>query len=114
MPEMHLVALGDEHLDDVRRLLDDDEVLHFTRIPEPPPADFARDWIERYRDGRREGSREAFAAVDGDGRFVGMALAPTIDHEGGEIELGYIVPRAARGRGFATEMLRLLTRWAFD
>jgi RimJ/RimL family protein N-acetyltransferase len=114
MPEVRLVALGDEHLDDVRALLDDDEVLHFTRIPEPPPEEFPREWIERYQDGRREGSREAFAAVDGDDRFLGMALAPTIDREGGEIELGYIVPPGARGRGVATEMLRQLTRWAFD
>ena len=47
VPEVRLVALGDEHLDDVRALLDDDEVLHFTRIPEPPPEEFPREWIER-------------------------------------------------------------------
>jgi RimJ/RimL family protein N-acetyltransferase len=47
-------------------------------------------------------------------RFVGLALAPTIDREGSEVELGYIVPRAERGRGVATEMLRQLTRWALD
>jgi RimJ/RimL family protein N-acetyltransferase len=95
-------------------MLDDPEILRFTRIPEPTPDEFPEEWIARYEDGRRDGSREGFAAIDGDGRFVGLALAPTIDREGAEVELGYIVVPHARGRGVATEMLRQLTRWAFD
>jgi RimJ/RimL family protein N-acetyltransferase len=110
---LRLVPLGDEHLDEVRTLLDDPEILRFTRIPEPTPDDFAERWIERYERGRRDGSCEGFAAYDGGG-FVGLALAPTIERESGEVELGYIVPRAARGRGVATAMLRELTRWAFE
>jgi len=111
---LRLVPVGPEHLDDVRAMLDDPEILHFTRIPEPTPDDFPERWIERYEKGRLDGTAEGFAAVDGEGRFVGLALAPTIDREGAEVELGYIVPRSARGRGVATEMLRQLTRWAFE
>jgi RimJ/RimL family protein N-acetyltransferase len=111
---LRLVPLAEEHLDDVRALLDDAEVLHFTRIPEPPPEDFPEQWLGGYEQGRRDGTREAFAALDGDDGFLGLALAPTIDREGDEVELGYIVPREARGRGVATEMLRQLTQWAFD
>jgi RimJ/RimL family protein N-acetyltransferase len=66
-----------------------------------------------YEQARRDGSREAFAVVE-DGRLLGLALAPHIDREAGEVELGYIVGPWARGRGVATEALRLLTRWAFD
>ena len=95
-------------------MLDDAEILRFTRIPQPTPEDFPERWVERYAKGRADGTCEGFAAVDGGDRFVGLALAPTIDREGGEVELGYIVPRAARGRGVATQMLRQLTRWAFD
>ena len=113
MLDLRLVSLSEEHLDDVRALLEDAEVLHFTRIPEPPPEDFPERWVERYERGRRDGTCEGFAAVDGD-RFLGLALAPTIDREGGEVELGYMVARPARGRGVATEMLRQLTRWAFE
>jgi RimJ/RimL family protein N-acetyltransferase len=112
--QLRLVPLGREHLEDVRAMLDDPEILRFTRIPEPTPEEFPEEWIERYEEGRRDGSREGFAAIDGDGRFVGLALAPTIDREGAEVELGYIVVPHARGRGVATEMLRQLTRWAFD
>ena len=103
-----------EDLDDVDALLDEPEVLRFTRLPVPPPPDYARTWLERYEAGRLEGTREAFAALDDDGRFVGLALAVDIDREGREVELGYITAPAARGRGVATGMLDALTRWAFD
>jgi RimJ/RimL family protein N-acetyltransferase len=98
----------------VADLVADPEVRQFTRIEEPPPEGFARTWIDAYMRARRDGSREGFAALDGDDRFVGLGLAPEIDREGGELELGYIVAAQARGRGLGTEILRQLTRWAFD
>jgi RimJ/RimL family protein N-acetyltransferase len=108
-----------EHLDqrwhaDVAHLVADPEVLRFTRIPEPPPEGFAQDWIASYEAGRRDGTREGFAAIDGNGGFAGLGLAPQIDRQGGEVELGYIVAGSARGRGVATQILSLLTRWAFE
>jgi RimJ/RimL family protein N-acetyltransferase len=111
---LRLVPFAEEHLEAVDGLLDDPDIMRFTRIPDPVPEDFTRTWFARYEAGRREGTRAAFAAVDGDGRFVGLALAPTIDREGREVELGYLVAPDARGRGVATRMLALLTRWAFD
>jgi RimJ/RimL family protein N-acetyltransferase len=111
---VRLVPLGEEHLEAVDALLDDHEVLHFTRIPESPPDDFSRTWLARHEEGRRDGTREAFAAVDGDGAFLGLALAPDVDRDAREAELGYIVAPAARGRGVATQILGLLTRWALD
>ena len=109
-----LRPLAAEHLDDVTALFDDPGVLRFTRLPVPPPAGYARQWLERYEAGRLDGTREAFAALDDGGRFVGLALAVDIDREGHEVELGYITAPAARGRGIATAMLDSLTRWAFD
>jgi RimJ/RimL family protein N-acetyltransferase len=92
-------------------LLRDPDVLRFTRVPDPPPAGFARDWLDRYR--RGDGCA-GFAAEDDDGRFLGLGVAPSIDAEAREIELGYIVAPAARGRGVATELLEQLTRWALE
>jgi RimJ/RimL family protein N-acetyltransferase len=109
-----LRPLAAEHLDDVSALFDDPDVLRFTRLPVPPPPGYARTWLERYEAGRIEGTREAFVALDDDGRFAGLALAVDIDREGREVELGYITAPAARGRGVATGMLDTLTRWAFD
>lgn len=113
-PEVRLEPVDERWLDAVNDLITDPEVLRFTRIQEPPPEGFAGSWIAAYEAGRRDGSREGFAAVDRDGRFLGLGLAPKIDREAGELELGYIVARHARGRGIAAEILRLLTRWAFD
>jgi RimJ/RimL family protein N-acetyltransferase len=112
--EVRLERLDQRWLDDVTDLVADPDVRRFTRIAEPPPDGFARDWIASYEAGRQEGSREGFAALDGGGSFVGLGLAPDIDREAGEVELGYIVARAARGRGVATQILSLLTRWAFE
>jgi RimJ/RimL family protein N-acetyltransferase len=111
---LHLEPLTERHVDDVAALIADPEVLRFTRVPEPPPPDFASTWIGGYEQARADGTREGFAAIGDGGEFLGMALAPTIGREGGEVELGYIVVSEARGRGVATEMLRQLTHWALD
>jgi RimJ/RimL family protein N-acetyltransferase len=110
--DLRLEVLDERWIDDVAELVADPEVLRFTRIPEPPPEGFASSWIQSYGAGRRDGTREGFAVVGG-GRFLGLGLAPTIDREASELELGYIVAPHARGRGVASETLRLLTDWAF-
>jgi RimJ/RimL family protein N-acetyltransferase len=114
MEPVRLEPFAEHHLAAVAALLEDPDVLAFTRVPEPPPAGFERNWLARYEAARADGTGEAFAAVDTDDRFLGLALAPSIDREASEVELGYIVAPAFRGRGVATEMLRLLTTWAFD
>jgi RimJ/RimL family protein N-acetyltransferase len=108
-----LVPFGEEHLAELEEILADPDLLRFTRVPEPVPPGFARTWLERYEDGRRDGTREAFAIVDDAGGFLGLVVAPQIDRETRTAELGYIVAPAARGRGVATEALRQLTEWAF-
>jgi RimJ/RimL family protein N-acetyltransferase len=108
-----LEPLGREHLPGVEALLGDPEVLRYTRVPEPPPPDFAETWLRLYEDGRRDGTRQGFAVLDGSGEFLGLALAPKIEREGRTVELGYIVAPSARGRGVATAALGLLTEWAF-
>ncbi|MDQ2982700.1 MAG: GNAT family N-acetyltransferase [Actinomycetota bacterium] len=96
-------------------LLEDEDVLRFTRIPVPVPPEFARSWLDRYEDGRRDGTREAFAIADAvSGAFLGLALAPRIEGAERTVELGYIVSAEARGRGVATAALGLLTAWAFS
>src|SRR5262249_36213270 len=47
------------------------------------------------------------------GSPIGLALVPKLDRDARTAELGYVVLREARGRGVATEALRLLTEWAF-
>jgi RimJ/RimL family protein N-acetyltransferase len=111
---VRLEPFADEHLPSIDELIADPVTLGFTRIPEPTPPDFARQWLDMYEAGRRDGTREAFVALDDGDRFLGLALAPEIDRAAREVELGYIVAPGARGRGVATKMLRALTSWAFE
>ena len=111
---IRLEPFGERHLAALEEILDDPELLRFTRVPEPVPTGFSRTWLERYEEGRADGSREAFAIVDENDAFVGLALAPRIEDDERTAELGYVVAPAARGRGVATEALRQLTEWAFS
>jgi RimJ/RimL family protein N-acetyltransferase len=120
-PALRLVPFTAAHLDAFAALADDPDTLRFTRFPDPPEPGFPAEWLARYEQGRRAGTREAFAIVDADAAgdaagapFLGLALAVDIDRAGAEAELGYVVAPAARGRGIATAALRALTRWAFE
>ncbi|HEX8081268.1 MAG TPA: GNAT family N-acetyltransferase [Jatrophihabitans sp.] len=110
---LRLELMTEDHLADFEQFLDDPDVLRFTRLPDPPPPGYATEWFDRCLIGRQNGTMEVFAAVAPDGTFLGIAIAPHIDAEAREMELGCMVTRAARGRGVATEMLRQLTDWAF-
>jgi RimJ/RimL family protein N-acetyltransferase len=111
VPDLRLEPLTDAHRDDLDALLHDPLVLRFTRYPDPLPPDFVSVVLGRYRD---DDSREGFVARDAEGAFVGVCMVVGLDREAEECELGYMVAPAARGRGVATEMLRLLTRHAFE
>ena len=109
-----LTPFAEAHLAAIPALTDDPETGRFTRIPVPPPPGFPRAWLDLYEQGRRDGTREAFAVVDADdGSFLGLALAPVIEADDRTVELGYVIAPYARGRGVATGALRLLTEWAF-
>ncbi|HVI36909.1 MAG TPA: GNAT family protein, partial [Gaiellales bacterium] len=96
------------------RMIDDPEVLRYTRVPEPVPAGFAGKWLQMYEHGRQQGTREAFAMVDEHGGMLGIAVVPKIDREAQTAELGYVVSAHARGHGVAQAALRLLSDWAFS
>ena len=112
MNATRLEPLSRDHLAGLEELVADPDVLRFTRIPSPVPPGFAERWIGGYEEGRRDGTKEGFAIVDGEA-FLGIAVAPRIDQTARTAELGYTVMPAARGRGVASEALRLLTEWAF-
>ena len=115
VPPLRYEPLLPAHAPYLEPLVEDPDVLRFTRVPEPVPPGFTDGWGARYEAGRAAGTMEGFAAFDpADGAFAGLALAPEIDRQARQVELGYLVAPPARGRGFATEMLGFLTRWAFE
>jgi RimJ/RimL family protein N-acetyltransferase len=111
--DITIVPLARAHLANLAWVVNDPDVLRFTRVPDPPPEDFVETWFAGYEEGRRAGTREAFAIVDDEG-FLGTAVAPAIDRSTGTVELGYVIVPTARGRGVATRALSLLTAWAFE
>jgi RimJ/RimL family protein N-acetyltransferase len=115
MPAIRLTPFDEQHLPGLRLLVADPSVRRYTRVPEPVPHDFERTWADRYRRGRAVHSAMNFAIEDsGDGTFLGVAVAPHLDHDERTAELGYVLGAEARGRGVATEALRQLTVWAFE
>jgi RimJ/RimL family protein N-acetyltransferase len=114
VPAIRLEPLSNAHLEGLEVIVNDPEVQRFTRLPSPCPPGFAKTWVGVYDVGRSEGTKEAFALIEDNGTFVGAAVAPRIDRAARTAELGYTVSPDARGRGVATEALRLLTDWAFD
>jgi RimJ/RimL family protein N-acetyltransferase len=110
---VRLVPLSQRHVTALDRALEDRDIVANTRVPEPTPPGFGATWVSRYEEGRRDGTREGFALEDEDGTFLGLGVVPRIDREELTAELGYVVVPEARGRGIATEALRLLTEFAF-
>lgn len=110
---VRLERLTPKYLPWLADIAGEDEIARFTRFPVPVPDGWVDEWYARYEAGRADGSREAFIVLDDD-RPAALALAPGIEPEGRELELGYLVDPAFRGRGIATELLRLLTEWALS
>ncbi len=93
--------------------MSDAEILRFTRTPDPIPEGWVEEWLTGF-DGEH---RYAFAIVDsedGQEQFLGYVVTGPVNRRDLEVELGYAVTPAARGRGVATHALRQLTRWAFE
>ena len=83
----------------------DPEIPRWTPVPSPYTEDEARWFVASVPDAR--------AIVDAaTGELLGSIGWRYLDQENGQI--GYWVARAARGRGVATEALRVLLRWAID
>ena len=100
-------------LDDVDQLvaeLQDPEIPRWTRIPEPYTHEDGREFLERTKEGWTRGTSANFAIVEAAGdRLLGSI--GVIFHEQGAASIGYWVAESARGRGIASEALRLVSRW---
>ncbi|HVU78756.1 MAG TPA: GNAT family protein [Gaiellaceae bacterium] len=90
----------------------DPDIAAFTYIPSSPGDGFLDYWLGRYEDGWRNGERAGFATWI-DGAAVGFAAFVRLDVGQQEGEIGYVLSRAARGRGVATRAVGLLTEWGF-
>jgi RimJ/RimL family protein N-acetyltransferase len=109
---VRLDPLDERYVTDFERLLDDPDVVRYTRVPSVPPPDFAAAWVGRYVEGWEDGSRAGFAIVSPGARFLGFGGVVDLDFDAAQGEIGYVVAPEARGRGVAGRALRLITGWA--
>jgi RimJ/RimL family protein N-acetyltransferase len=110
---IRLEPLRPDHRAVWEELILDPDVQRFTSVPEPLPPGYVEEWMARYEEGRRGGTREAFLVLDvHGGQALGIGVAIGIDRPGRTVELGYAVLPGARGRGVATATLRAMTAWA--
>ena len=110
---IRLETISRAHLDGLAGLLRDPEVIHNTRVPDPPDDGFEERWLEAYETGTVDGTRDGYAIVDAEtGDFLGIAGLVAIERDANQGEIGYVVTREARGRGIATRALRLVTDYA--
>lgn len=104
-----LVGFTVDHVPAILETMRDEEILRFTRTPDPMPGGWLEQWLSTFEGDRRV----IFAILDEADVFCGYAVSGVIDREELEVELGYAVSPWARGRGAATSSLVQLTRWAF-
>lgn len=110
---IRLARISDAHLSGFALLLRDPDVIANTRVPDPPPDGFEHQWLQAYKDGEADGTRDGFAIEDAEtGEFLGIAGLVSIERDANQGEIGYVVAREARGRGIATRALRLVTEYA--
>ena len=95
-------------------LVEDEDILRYTRVPAGADEQFVRGWIARYESGWDDGTRAGFSVRGHDATFLGFAAVVELDLANHEGELGYMIAPAARGRGVSLRALELLTRWCFD
>jgi RimJ/RimL family protein N-acetyltransferase len=96
------------------RICADPEISRWTRIPSPYTEEHARTWIEQtVRDWDRREGEAAFAVTEAEGDAVVGAIGLRLLREeyGVRGSVGYWVAGEARGRGVATDALKLVSRW---
>jgi [ribosomal protein S5]-alanine N-acetyltransferase len=89
----------------------DPHIPEITTVPSPYSEELGREWLERQwgRATNDEGLSLAIADAPSGEALGAVAL---MRRHASTSELGYWIVDRARGRGLATQAVRLLTRWA--
>jgi len=94
----------------------DPEIPRWTLVPRPYGEDDARAYMRHMEAGRAAGTRLSLAVVADaadSGVLLGSIALNPIDRELRAADVGYWIAAPARGRGYATRAVVLLTGWAF-
>jgi len=98
----------------VTAILQDPEIVRWTRVPAGYRETDWHLWLDRAQAGVATGTDVTLLVVDAADTVLASVGLHGIDREQGTGEVGYWVAPHARGRGVAARAVRLLTAWAFD
>jgi RimJ/RimL family protein N-acetyltransferase len=102
---VHLVELGEEHLEAVHRWRSDPEVTRYWIIQSVPTMEELNSWLRR----NRESGSLTFAVIDEHGSLIGYTDVFDIDLEHRRCEIALMIgERRSWGRGYAREALSIL------
>jgi RimJ/RimL family protein N-acetyltransferase len=90
----------------VAEFCNDDTITRWIPLPSPYRESDYRDWVEVGEGEREQGRGLQLLIADADDRPVGSLVFKHLDRPG-YAEIGYLLARGARGRGYATRALRL-------
>ncbi|MFF1420569.1 GNAT family N-acetyltransferase [Streptomyces sp. NPDC058280] len=109
---LRLRSLTPADTDDVRAACQDPDIQRWTSFPSPYERRHAADFIERMApDGWRTATMCTFGVVPlGGGPVMGAVNAHC---QSGTWEIGYWTAKEYRGRGYTTEAVTAVARWAF-
>ena len=82
-------------------------------VPEPYTDADARDYVRETKEWWADGAAATFA-ITAEGRAVGSIGLHLVALDEQRASVGYWVAREARGRGYASRALRLVSRWALE
>ena len=94
-----LEEIGTQHIDRVQELAAHPQVLATTDMPEPYPADGARQFIEETIELKKKGNRHVYV-IKLDDQLIGVCGLENVDQGCGE--LGYWIGIDYWGKGYAS------------
>lgn len=110
-----LRPLEDEDVPALTEMMNDEQVVAWTSVPQPFNEDAARSWVNRYAPGERTSGRGLDLAVTEflTQRLVGIVQLGKTNWHVRSTELSYIVAPWARGEGYASEAALATAQWLF-
>ncbi|WP_151476793.1 GNAT family N-acetyltransferase [Streptomyces albicerus] len=110
-----LRPLEDEDVSALTEMMNDEQVVAWTSVPQPFTEDAARTWITEYAPAERTSGRGLDLAVT---EFLTQRLVGVIQLSGTNwhvrsSELSYIIAPWARGEGYASEAALATAQWLF-
>ncbi|MER6012628.1 GNAT family N-acetyltransferase [Streptomyces bluensis] len=96
-------------------MMNDEQVMAWTDVPQPFTEDGARTWITEHAPGERTGGRGLDLAVTEflTQRLVGVIQLTRTNWHVRSTELLYVIAPWARGEGYASEAALATARWLF-